>query len=631
MASPGSFKNLIPESVQTLILDALPEICCFLDPDLRIRWANKALYRHKGKMTEAVRGAFCYQLWSETGEACEGCPSIRALETGKREETYIDHGPGGYWKLIAIPLMEGGLISGVIEFAYDQTESRSRELALQEQKLKYQMLYEKSPNPYQSLNEEGCFVDVNPAWLSTLNYTKEEVIGKWFGVFLLDNYRDSFRSNFAEFKRRGSVKNVQFEMKKGDGTSIRVAFDGCIGYGLNKGELRTYCVFKDISKEHEAQKAMQEAMARARELNLKKSMFMANVSHELRTPLNGILGFASLLAARTGDETSTEYTKHILESGEKLLDIIEELLTLSDLQKKKTARTHRNFDLANMVKSLISVYESDPGSSSLSFLVEIDSRLENLQGDSEALSQILNQLISNASKFSNSGLILCRAALEDDCMELLIRDEGIGIPESELEKVFERFYQCEQHTTREHGGMGIGLSIVREEVEDLGGSIRIESRIAEGTEIHVRIPLGKNLRLKEERKIHHISSDTAQTRRVLIAEDEGINRLFLSVLLRKAGYSVIEAVNGEEAVTRAAEHLPDLILMDLSMPVMDGIEAAHRIVNSGSTSSIPIVAVTAYDNDEYRTRCSEAGMKGFIAKPVDSEKLLKLLNTLTVK
>ncbi len=625
-----NFENLIPETVQSLILDVLPEICVYLDPDLRIRWGNKTLYLHTGKKAEDVTDTFCYNLWSGKGEVCQGCPARKALETKKREEAFIDHGEKGYWKLIAIPLLENGLCSGIVEFAYDLTESMQREQVLKEQKLKYQMLYEKSPNPYQSLDENGCFVDINPAWLSTLSYKREDVIGKWFGDFLLDKYRDSFRTNFAEFKRKGSIENVQFEMKKGDRTSIRVAFDGNIVYGSEKGQLRTYCVFKDISKEYEAQKAMKEAMVRAEELNLKQSMFMANVSHELRTPLNGILGFASLLAAKTTDGTASDYIRHISDSGEKLLDIIEELLTLSDLKNKRVARTYRAFNLAHLVKNLFSLHEPDPGSSARSFKADIDSRLENLQGDSEAIRHILSHLISNAVKFSTSGLILCRASLEKEHIELLVRDEGIGIPEQELEKVFEHFYQCEQPTTREHGGMGIGLSIVREEIETLGGSIRIQSRLTKGTDVHVSIPLGSHLHCKAEQNSLHTPSVTSPGRRILIAEDESINRLFLSVLLKEAGHSVIEAVNGQEAVMLAEEHLPDIILMDLSMPVMDGIEAARRITNSGATASIPIVAVTAYDSDEYRSRCGEAGMKGFISKPIDNGKLMKVLETLTV-
>lgn len=610
------------------IFEALPEPCCLLDRKLRIVRANRAFFERTGSDPDNAPGTFCYNIWKCTEEACAICPALAALKSGRREEARIDRGEGGYWRVLAVPLSEEEPELGVLEIAYDLTEARERELLLEQQKLKYQMLYEKSPNPYQSLNADGCFIDVNPAWLSTLAYERDQVIGRWFGDFLVDEYRESFRRNFAEFKRRGSVKGVQFEMIKGDGLSIRVAFDGCIGYSSDTRELCTYCVFKDISLEYEARRALEAAMEREMELNRKKSTFMANVSHELRTPLNGILGFASLLHSHTGDPTAAEYLASILESGEKLLDIIESLLTLSDIERRKQGKTVRRFSLVHMARSLVAVYEADRENRPLSYSVMIDKKLKELTGESESVGRILNHLLSNASKFSDGGEVRCEAFAGQSGLELHVIDQGAGIPEEEREKVFESFYQSEEAITRRHGGMGIGLTIVKEELALLGGTIRIASPPGGGTDMHVSIPWSERLRLSDDEEPAAVSRTTV-TKRVLIAEDESINRLFLTVLLKKAGHAVIQAVNGKEAVEKAAAEKPDIILMDLSMPVMDGMEAARLIQADPATAPIPVIAVTAYDSDEYRRRCEEAGMSGFIAKPVQADRLLSLIAELT--
>jgi signal transduction histidine kinase/CheY-like chemotaxis protein len=384
----------------------------------------------------------------------------------------------------------------------------------------------------------------------------------------------------------------------------------------------------DRTGDFQLEQSLKGSVTRAHELIAKKSMMMANVSHELRTPLNGILGFVSLLAGRITDKVSRGYLEQIKASGEKLLDIIESLLTLSSIERRSKDQNCRSFNLEHLASSLMTIYESDRGNSALSFRLEAESLPAKLTGDSDALSHILNHLLSNATKFSDSGEVCCHLASDDAGLTIQVRDRGIGIPADEVDRVFDRFYQCEQPITWTYGGMGIGLSIVREEVQQLKGTVHLVSRFREGTTVSVNLPWGPNLMKEEPEEVKKAPVKMLSGKRILIAEDETINRLFLSVLLKKAGHRVYEAVNGRQAVELAEKERPDLILMDISMPVMDGIEAASTILDIPELSAIPIIAVTAYDSEEYRGRCREAGMKGFISKPVHTDQLFKVMEEL---
>ncbi|ADK82628.1 PAS domain-containing hybrid sensor histidine kinase/response regulator [Sediminispirochaeta smaragdinae] len=623
------FNRFIPKEIQNFVLENLPEICCYLDTDQHIVWANKAA--RKNLSFEAFEGekVFCVNLWRGQSEICPTCPVKKSLKTGEIEKAILDHGANGIWEVVAFPLKNpAGKITGAMEFAYDQTEIRRKGEELEEQYQKYLMLYDKSPNPYQALDQEGNIIDVNPAWEKTLGYTKEEVIGRWFGSFLKEEYIERFRSQFIAADSEYDERTTEYEIRKKDRTFLRIAMEGCIRFPHEQTGMTSYCVFKDITTQREMQQALEVGISREKELNNKKSMLMANVSHELRTPLNGILGFVSLLQNRVKDPIELEYLEMIRHSGEKLLDIIESLLTLSSIERRKNDDTQRHFNIDHLVRSLVSMYESDGRNERLQYKVVVDERLKRLMGDGDAVSHILNQLLSNASKFSESGEISCKVSAQKKQMVIILNDQGIGIPKEEQDKVFDRFYQCEQPITRTYGGIGIGLSIVKEEVDSLGGTIELESEYGVGTKVTVKLPWSEGLQIIRQESETEEPEHAMEGRRILIAEDEMINRLFLSVLLKKAGHIVIEANNGKEAVTQAIQHKPDLILMDLSMPVMDGIEAAKNIGMNKETAEIPIVAVTAYDSDEYKTKCKSVGMKGFLAKPVDTHQLFHVMETM---
>ncbi len=392
---------------------------------------------------------------------------------------------------------------------------------------------------------------------------------------------------------------------------------------------------------HRALTALTEARDAADAANIMKSQFLANMSHEIRTPLNGVLGMAQVMAMDSLSPPQQERLDVIRRSGESLLAILNDLLDLSKIEAGKLEFDEEPFDLAELASGAHAAFTSVAEAKGLGFSLQIADRARGVwNGDSVRVRQVLYNLISNALKFTTHGQVdVMIDAPEVDGARVLrtrVQDTGIGIAEENLETLFDKFVQADSSTTRRFGGTGLGLSICRELVSLMGGSIDVQSTPGKGTCFEVVLPLAW---LSPESQLasppaptpteqQQDAADSGPPLRVLAAEDNETNQTVLRTILETLGVELTVVDNGQQALDAWLGGGFDLILMDIQMPVMDGVAATRKIRAAESERGLkrtPIVALSANAMKHQVAEYLEAGMDAHLAKPIQIEKLYAVL------
>ena len=511
----------------------------------------------------------------------------------------------------------------------DITENWQIKSQIAESEEKFRTITENSADAIFITDKEGKYIYVNKQAVDLLGYTKEELLTFTIANISPKNRIEEYSQLFLQqFITGGSYSEIQLVKK--DGTYAETDLNAVL---LPNGWIYGSC--RDISERKQLENELIKAKEKAEESDRLKTAFLHNISHEIRTPMNAIVGFSDFL---NNPDLSTEkrkdFTRIIIQGTDQLLAIIDDIISIASIEAglEKIHKTEINI---NSVCKLINDQFSQKA-----FDKELALNLRTTLADDEAiivtdatkLTQILNNLIGNALKFTQQGFINFGYTVKDSQLEFFVEDTGMGIPLDMQDLIFERFRQVESTNNQISGGSGVGLSISKAYVEMLGGKIWLHSELGNGTDFYFTIPYVKANPKKSSGipSIKGLNFEPKNLKTLLIAEDNDSNFLLLETLLSDTEIKTIRAGNGIEAVELCKSNPQiDLVLMDIKMPKMNGYEATKLIKKL--RPYLPIIALTAYSTDVDKNKAFASGCSDFISKPTKRDLLLSKINEQLLK
>jgi signal transduction histidine kinase/DNA-binding response OmpR family regulator len=393
---------------------------------------------------------------------------------------------------------------------------------------------------------------------------------------------------------------------------------------------------QDLEKQvQERTQALETAKEAAEVANRAKGEFLANVSHEIRTPMNSILGFCEMLRGITVEPRSQAFLQAINSSSKTLMALLNDILDLSKIEAGKLELQYEQVDLRQLISEIQQIFSQKINEKKIQLLVEINQNVPSLIiFDEIRLRQILFNVVGNAIKFTKQGFVKITIISESVSAQeiqliLKIQDTGIGIAQENHDRIFDVFTQSEGQSTRKYGGAGLGLTITRRLVEMLEGNIELESTLGQGTTFSLVFPSVKVEHKAKMTVIQQKDQDLQQfvPATILVVDDVKLNRDLLHCFFQDTDHHILEAINGLEAITLAKQHHPDLIIMDLLMPILDGKEATFALKSDPETATIPIIILTASVLMEDRVTL-EKSCKIFLTKPLRKTDLINALKSI---
>jgi len=515
-------------------------------------------------------------------------------------------------------------ISGRIKTEQDLVENES----------KFRTLFEHAADGILMGDEDGYIIDANSSFCSLTGYSRDEILHKFIAELFSKSSLEKNPIRFDDVKKGQSVISER-EIVSKSGMLIPIE--------MNTTFLKSnhyFAVVRDMTERKKVEEALIEknkelmlAKKKAEESDQLKSEFLANMSHEIRTPMNGILGFSRMLGEDELDREQQQLYIEIIEnSSNQLMRIIDDILEISILETKQVKVVNNPLNLNRLFLELFTIYDRQAKMNKTPLYIKtgLNDEQAMILVDEIKLRKVICNLIDNALRYTNEGYVELEYKLINDTLVFHVKDTGIGIVKEKQKIIFERFSQAEKRLSKEYGGLGLGLSIAKENTELMGGTISVESEKGEGSTFTFTIPYNPVVRLDERGEDKPENSNT--TKVILVVEDEEINYLYLETVIRKVEKSIeiLHAKNGVEAVEicRARKDI-NVVFMDIKMPEMNGLEATHIIKEFAP--DLKIVAQTAYSTFEDRQNALQAGCDDFIEKPINVELLNQIINNVLEK
>jgi len=524
-----------------------------------------------------------------------------------------------------------GKVTAMFGVFQDVTEQEQIHDAVAASERAFRTLAERTSDIIAVFALDGTFRYVSPAITRLMGWEPEDLIGrKTWDVIHPDDHAQ-VKQAYADFFAAGPAgpsPQLRYRGLHRDGSYRWLDAHPSILWDAEgrpvevQDNVRDATATKQLEDDLMAERDRAEAAARA------KTEFLANMSHELRTPLTSVIGFAGLLKQSTGlGADQRRYVDRIATSSDALLGVINDILDYSKLEAEAVGLDPLAFDPRGMIAGAVGIVESQCEAKGLTLVQTADEAVPpGLMGDEGRLRQVTLNLLSNAVKFTGQGGVTVAATYDEGRLRVAVSDTGIGISEEKAATLFRRFVQADASTTRTFGGTGLGLAISRRLIEMMGGTIGVDSQPGIGSTFWFEVPLAPAN--PEEDALGHDGDATVDgTLRILMADDAPANRELVSAILGGMGLSIDAVENGAEAVEAVRSGAYDLVLMDVHMPVMDGLMATREIrAMARELGHVPIIALTANVQPEQVRLCHEAGMDAHVGKPIQVAELMATIS-----
>ncbi len=627
-------------------IDNFPDVFVIYDRDLHIQYVNRTGIIKSCLSKEEIIGHTDEELFpAEVTETYMDWLK-KALESGIIQTFESRHTlpPGTTTVIVSyVPLMdEQGKVNQILGITHDITELKKAEEGLRAAWAYNRSLIEASLDPLVTIGPDGKITDVNAATESVTGYRLEELIGTDFSDYFTEP--ESARAGYEKAFREGYVRDYPLEIQARDGHKTPVLYNASV-YENEEGQVvGIFAAARDITELKRAEEELIRAKEAAEAAAEIKSAFMANMSHELRTPMNYIIGMTSLLLGEPLTPELKEYIETIRKGGDEMMVLINDILDFTKMESDNAVLEYQPLSLRALVEESLEMVASKAAKKGLNLAFNVNyGTPDNIVSDHGRLRQVLINLLSNAVKFTDEGDISLSVSSEPlqkaNKHQILfaVKDTGIGISPEKMSELFQPFAQVETAFSRKRDGVGLGLAASKKIAKLMGGDVWVKSEIGKGSTFYLSVEVevvpddgiggGIGIKAKPEGTTKAIPEKLAEQcpLAILVAEDIPSNQKVLLEMLKRMGYRADAVADGMEVLKALEMRHYDLILMDVMMPEMDGIEAAKEIRRRWPNDGPKIIAITAYALAGDREKCLAAGMDGYISKPVQKEDLARAL------
>ncbi len=511
----------------------------------------------------------------------------------------------------------------VTAFLVLRYRASSRSLEDREQRLR--ALVSTAVDGVMIIDANGTVQEYNPACEQLFGYREDEVVGRNVKMLMPSPYREEHDEYLSRYRTTGNKRIIgigrEVEGRRKDGTTFPMELS--VGEARPGGQQVFVGIIRDITARKSAEQSLRVAKEQAESASHAKSRFLANMSHEIRTPMNAVLGYTQLI--ETDPDMPDKYRrplKAIHSAGNHLISLIDDILDLSKIEAGVMELDARDFDLGDLTEDISGMFAIRCEQKGLTWREDVHIGERAVRADDRKLRQILINLLGNSVKFTDRGVISLKVEQSGQRYTFSVEDTGPGITEDAQERIFEPFQQAEEGEAK--GGTGLGLAITRRHIELMGGSLSLESTPGEGSCFRFELelpPAEGDLSAMREQKGTLCRLAEPYHVRALVVDDVEDNREVLSGLLERAGVEVTMSNNGAEALQRIGEQFPDIVFMDVRMPVMDGLTAVRHVRERWPAKGIVCVAITASGLLRQQSFYLDAGFDDFIGKPFLFEKI----------